>query len=1018
MTSSDWRKKLGQGTRALAQSFGRRPRPSSAPAPAPNPGVGTAPKTAGEALAEARASLLNGDAPAVLLLGYELLGSTATVAAGRTVLGLCHLTTSTPAQAWAEFVRLDDPAAIAAACPEYAIAGFGTDPAECAQRLAAAMTASPWPGSGYTALVVARHAFSVGHEDLARIICGIADAGGYGELTDYWASEFQRLRSWFSDGFRREPQAVVEADFRFGVIDYKQPDNSSRNVGDYIQTLASLGHLVRQQGLEFVGDEALTSAVQGLRDTVKPERERSEARARVHLVEVQRDGNVYQSLPEVTWAVMFGWYLHPTYSGGYNLPFNEALRPILVSFHLNKPDALTPEAIEYLRRYGPIGCRDWQTVALLSAAGVPAFFSGCITTTVDTVFARTGPDERTGVAYIDAQEAPEDEEQIEQSVGDIRPQPLVTNLALGRAWVERYHADYAEVVTTRLHSYLPARSVGCRVEFHPKNPSDPRFGGLIDIDDAAYEAIRQGILDKLSAVLAALASGASEQQVYERWRELCAPDVAAADAYLAEQKFATRALPMIALPSNLGEQVIVVNAPRASKTLARLLNSLAEHAADVPLLVVGAADPNSARDGLHVVPAPEGQDLTLAAVLDALPDGTRALLISADSVLTTDPSALLDAEPSRAGVAAELDVRRNRQSLSVLIRRISARQGDDWRAALRFATAAHRRCGHGAQVPDSRVCVLDVEALRACGWAELAAELIQGYDARFGEALAVVTRGEFAPLPAHSVTRVGVEAFDPAAIVVQGAAGARVPLRLLSSPATPAVSASLADMASTTPKVAIVVVSYNAVDYAHKMLKSLGTTRGVDYEVVVVDNNSGRRTKLFWTAARWLGRINRLALLDRNTFFAEGCNIGVAMAPRDATHVLLLNTDCEIKDPDWLARMLAAHEPGATGLHYITTGAWPRADGFCLLVDKDLWGSGLNEAYQWWWSVTGFEARLLREGHQVTAVKNYEDAVVHHWGKSGKAFKKAKSATTKPDVIRAWFEGHHVRVLDGLPPAP
>jgi len=222
-------------------------------------------------------------------------------------------------------------------------------------------------------------------------------------------------------------------------------------------------------------------------------------------------------------------------------------------------------------------------------------------------------------------------------------------------------------------------------------------------------------------------------------------------------------------------------------------------------------------------------------------------------------------------------------------------------------------------------------------------------------------------------------------------------------------------MAADTPKVAIVVVSYNALDYARKMLKTVHSTRGVDYEIVVVDNNSGRRTKLFWAAQRFRGRINRLALLDRNTFFAEGCNIGVAMTPREATHILLLNTDCEIKDPDWLARLLAAHERGATGLHYITTGPWPRADGFCLLVDRDVWGEGLDETFQWWWSVTGFEGRLLREGHQVTAVKNYQDAVVHHWGKSGTAFKKARSGSAKADVVRSWFDGHHVRVLEELP---
>jgi glycosyltransferase involved in cell wall biosynthesis len=216
-------------------------------------------------------------------------------------------------------------------------------------------------------------------------------------------------------------------------------------------------------------------------------------------------------------------------------------------------------------------------------------------------------------------------------------------------------------------------------------------------------------------------------------------------------------------------------------------------------------------------------------------------------------------------------------------------------------------------------------------------------------------------------------------------------------------------------KVAIVVVSYNALEYARRMLRSVLRTAGVAFEIVVVDNDSRLATKLFWTAQRLLGRINRLALLDQNTFFAEGNNIGVALAPRDTTHLLLLNTDCEILDPNWLRRMLAVHQEGATGLRYVTSGAWPRADGFCLLVDRHCWKDGLNEEYQWWWSVTGLEARLLREGLSVQAVKEYADVVVHRGGKSGKAFKSARSAAASDDVIAAWFEGRHVTVVDRLP---
>ena len=222
-------------------------------------------------------------------------------------------------------------------------------------------------------------------------------------------------------------------------------------------------------------------------------------------------------------------------------------------------------------------------------------------------------------------------------------------------------------------------------------------------------------------------------------------------------------------------------------------------------------------------------------------------------------------------------------------------------------------------------------------------------------------------------------------------------------------------VANRPVKVAIIVVSYNALGYARKMLRSVRQTRGVALEIVVVDNASSLATRLWWTLQRFLGRINRVALLDRNTFFAEGNNIGVAMAARDATHILLLNTDCEIRDPDWLRRMLAIHREGATGLRYVTSGAWPRADGFCLLIDRHCWDDGLDETYQWWWSITALEARLLRQGRSVQAVEQYKDAVVHFGGKSGKAFQAARSGDTSPEVIAGWFEGNHVTVVERLP---
>ncbi len=217
------------------------------------------------------------------------------------------------------------------------------------------------------------------------------------------------------------------------------------------------------------------------------------------------------------------------------------------------------------------------------------------------------------------------------------------------------------------------------------------------------------------------------------------------------------------------------------------------------------------------------------------------------------------------------------------------------------------------------------------------------------------------------------------------------------------------------PKVGIIVVSYNALAYSRKMLTSLRRTTGIEYEITVVDNRSAWPTRLWWTAQRFLGRINRLALLDENTFFAEGSNIGAALTARDVSHYLLLNTDCEILDPSWLERLLAVHQEGATGMRYIESGPWPRADGFCFLIDRHCWGTGLDESYQWWWAVTALEARLLRQGHTVQAVVDYDDVLIHYGGKSGTAFKNARSGDQSKELITGWFNGHDVTLVERLP---
>ena len=217
--------------------------------------------------------------------------------------------------------------------------------------------------------------------------------------------------------------------------------------------------------------------------------------------------------------------------------------------------------------------------------------------------------------------------------------------------------------------------------------------------------------------------------------------------------------------------------------------------------------------------------------------------------------------------------------------------------------------------------------------------------------------------------------------------------------------------------VSIVVLVHNALPYVWRTFRSLAITTGVSYEVVAVDNRSRLLTRLLLIYLFFARRINRLCLLDSNTLYAQGNNIGAAASSRDAAYVLLLNSDIEVRDPLWLQKLLALHKRGATA-YGVAAGdrVLPeRADGFCFLIDRDLYLKyELDEQFEWWWSLTKLQATLLKDGLTVTAVRKHEDQLHHFGGKSGKAWRGARGMDTTRDAVREWFDGRRVAVVERI----
>ncbi|MFC5045330.1 polysaccharide pyruvyl transferase family protein [Aquimarina hainanensis] len=80
--------------------------------------------------------------------------------------------------------------------------------------------------------------------------------------------------------------------------------------------------------------------------------------------------------------IMNGWFTHNIH---HWVP-TDKIDPLLVSFHMNStaaPYMLTEKGIAYLKKHEPIGCRDKFTVQILKEKGIDAYFTGCLTLTLD-----------------------------------------------------------------------------------------------------------------------------------------------------------------------------------------------------------------------------------------------------------------------------------------------------------------------------------------------------------------------------------------------------------------------------------------------------------------------------------------------------------------------------------------------------------------------------------------------------------------------------------------------------------
>lgn len=231
-----------------------------------------------------------------------------------------------------------------------------------------------------------------------------------------------KVKSLWSKEEKVKEMIKEEKNNKFGVLKY-----SSQNIGDEIQSVAAMRFLPqidyymhRERLDKFVSDEG---------EKVK--------------------------------LIMNAWWMwNPKH-----FPPSKDVDPLLVSMYIRdsiREKFLRPEVKEYLMAHGPVGCRDLSTMEYLKENGVEAYFSGCLTLTLQ---ANKYIKETRGGDYILCVDTPKEivaevKKRTNKPVYDITRMLTVSvnsiqRLELAKIMLYLYHNAHC-IVTPRLHVALPS----------------------------------------------------------------------------------------------------------------------------------------------------------------------------------------------------------------------------------------------------------------------------------------------------------------------------------------------------------------------------------------------------------------------------------------------------------------------------------------------------------------------------------------------------------------------------------
>lgn len=190
-----------------------------------------------------------------------------------------------------------------------------------------------------------------------------------------------------------------------------------------------------------------------------------------------------------------------------NWPPAPKIKPYFISFHISaykncEEYLLKPEHKNYYNQFGPIGCRDKSTMRRLHRIGVDAYYSSCITITLER-----NPEIERGkkILFVDPFLKMQNSKYQEFMIDHMVPEAYRKNIEFikhedaqisglsieqrmknAAALLDKF-ASAALVFTSRIHCALPCIAIGTPVYYmdlgYDRREARKRFDGILDMMD-------------------------------------------------------------------------------------------------------------------------------------------------------------------------------------------------------------------------------------------------------------------------------------------------------------------------------------------------------------------------------------------------------------------------------------------------------------------------------------------------------------------------------------------------------